>query len=257
MQAITHGIRIAGVAVLLVAGVALAVVLVRFNLKRRYIARCAAAASVADLERVYALIDQQGNVAPAGYVLARTNQRSAETRCIVPIPADLDGFPWAGQAIEVKVSKDVELEVVPADVAAPVLLGKVYRPVRVPRHAAKAAGKERNTFSPNRLVAGDPGLVAALQAICPRYPQELLAYLLCVGRNSFEFEPIDQARIGTSAAWAQGAELPTCDECRKRMQLVLQLPGTLVSTSQNHRGTFYLFGCGAHSQCTRVVRQFT
>ena len=250
-------LAVLGAAVLSVVVTALAAVLVRFNRKRIRIAQCASSATPEQLERIYSLIEQLGTVTSVGYVLARTNTVSSEARCLVPVPNELPGFPWAGRVIEATVSKTIEFQFVHADVAEPTLLGQVYRPVRVPRHQAKASAKERNTFSPELYVNNNAALVAALEAVCPEYPSDLLSYLLCIGRNSFEFEPIDQARIGTSPAWVQDPEHQTCEECKKRMQLVLQLPGSVLSKKAFHRGTFYLFGCPSHPHRTKTLGQFT
>lgn len=112
-------------------------------------------------------------------------------------------------------------------------------------------------FSPGDYVARSPALLDALTALCAAYPRELLAFLLCVGRESFEFEPIDQGRIGTTPAWVQDPEYPTCDHCRKRMQLIVQLPGMVISEKAFHRGTFFLFGCPVHPHHTKQLGQFT
>jgi hypothetical protein len=239
------------------AAIALAMVLVFFNRKRLNIARCAGSASQEQLERIYRLVEQIGTVPANGYVLARTNKRTGEMRGLIPVPNELSGFPWAGRIIEVRVSKDVDFQFVEVPVVEPSLLGHVYRPVSVPRHQTKGSAKQRNIFSPERYLVKNPGLLAELAVVCPKYPQELLSYLLCVGRESFEFEPIDQARIGTSPAWVQEPENQTCDECGKRMHLVLQLPGTVISEKAFHRGTFYLFGCLTHPHNTKSLGQFT
>jgi hypothetical protein len=139
----------------------------------------------------------------------------------------------------------------------PMLLGRVYRLVRVPRHQTKNSTKQRNAYSSQQYIAKNPALLSALGDVCRKYPDDLLSYLLCVGRESFEFEPIDQVRIGTSPAWVQDPEYPICDDCKKRMRLVLQLPGTLVSKKSFHRGTFYLFGCATHPHQTKSLGQFT
>ena len=239
------------------AVVALAIILVRFNLKRRHVARCAASATPEQLEHVYTLVEQTGTTASNGCVLARTNRSTGETRCLVPLPRDLPEFPWAGELIEVTASTGVEFRFVDAIAAEPTILGRVYRPVRVPRHQTKHSAKAHNTFAPERYVASSTQLQTALRAVCPAYPAELLAYLLCAGRESFEFEPVDQARIGTSPAWVQDAENPVCPECRKRMHLVLQLPGALVGDKAFRRGTFYFFGCVTHPHRTASLGQFT
>lgn len=239
------------------ATIALAWVLVRFNRKRLHIARCAGSASQEQLERIYALVEQIGTVPANGYVLARTNTRTSNTRCLIPVPSGLQGFPWSGRIVEVRVTKEVGFHLVEVPVVEPSLLGKLYRPVRVPRHQTKGSAKQRNIFSPASYIANNPDLLAALRGVCPKYPQELLSYLLCIGRESFEFEPIDQARIGTSPAWVQDPEHQTCDECGKRMHLVVQLPGLVISEKAFHRGTFYLFGCLVHPHLTKSVGQFT
>lgn len=236
---------------------AVAVVVVRFNRKRLYVCRCAEAATPEQLERIYTLVEQTGTVGANGYVLARTNLTTSETRCLVPIPKDPAEFPWGGKVIEATVATEVKFQFVDSAVAAPCLLGHVYRLVQVPRRKIKNSAKERNTFSPGRLAAGSIELSEALGVVCPKYPLELLSYLLCVGRASFEFEPIDQGRIGTSPAWVQDPEHQTCEECNKRMHLVLQLPGTVLSTKAFHRGTFYLFGCLIHPHRTKTLGQFT
>ncbi|MDL5031539.1 hypothetical protein QRD43_06420 [Pelomonas sp. APW6] len=250
-------LAVLGIVAASTAALALAVVLVRFNRKRLCVARCAATLTPEQLERIYSLVEQTGTTAANGYVLARTNKATTETRCLVPIPKELPQFPWAGRVVEATVSNTVELQFVEATAFEPSLLGHVYRPVQVPRHATKSSTKERNTFSPERYVADSAALSVALSTVCPKYPTELLSYLLCVGRESFEFEPIDQARIGTSPAWVQDPEHQICDECQKRMHLVLQLPGTLISRKAFHRGTFYLFGCVTHPDRTKTLGQFT
>jgi len=243
---------------LVVAACALAVIIFRFNQKRRHIAQCFSSASHEQLENIYALVERTGSVASNGYVLARTNQTVRQSRCLVPIPADLQGFPWSGRTVEATAANEVKFQFVEAAVTEPSLLGRIHRPVRVPRHRTKKSPtKQRNVFSTQQYIADSPALLSALQAVCPAYPEDLLSYLLCAGRDSFEFEPIDQARIGTSPAWVQDPEPVTCKECGKRMQLVVQLPGTLISRKAFRRGTFYLFGCAAHPHQIKTLGQFT
>lgn len=246
-----------GILALSAAAVALAIAILRARRKCLSIVRCAAAATPAQLDQIYTLVERTGTVAANGYVLARTLLRSEETRCLVPIPKDLADFPWAGQVIEITADEQVRLRFVETQVAAPTLLGQVYRPVEVPRHQTRNASKSRNSFAPERLVARSPELLAQLRVLSPRYPVELLSYLLCVGRASHEFEPIDQVRIGSSPAWVQDPEPQRCDVCGQRMRLVLQIPGTVISRSAFHRGTFYLFGCASHPDQTKTLGQFT
>jgi hypothetical protein len=100
-----------------------------------------------------------------------------------------------------------------------------------------------------------PELASALADICKGHPLETLSAVLCDGR--IEFEPIDQPRIGTSAAWVQQPEWQYCDSCRKRMKLILQLPGSCIGQKQYREGTLYLFGCGNHPLEIKSVVQFS
>ena len=136
---------LAGTAVL----ATLAVVLTRFNLKRRHIARCAATAAPDQLERIYALVEGTGTVAANGYVLGRTNNTSTEKRCLIPLPQGLPEFPWAGSTIEARASKAVSFHLVQTEVPQPCLLGHLYRPVRVPRHRARHQAKSAIRFRPS------------------------------------------------------------------------------------------------------------
>ncbi len=250
-------IKVLILVVLSAAALALAVALLRFNRKRVYVVRCAANATPEQLERIYSLVEQTGPVAANGFVLARTNRTSDDIGCVVPIPKELPDFPWRGRAIEIEVSKTVEFRFVESLATESSLLGQVYRPVRVPRHRLKNSNKDRNVFSPDRYLVNNNTLSTALEAVCPEYPKELLSYLLCVGGIGFEFEPLNQARIGTSPAWTQDPEYQTCDTCKKRMHLVLQMPGTVISKKAFREGTFYLFGCLAHPEQTKMICQFT
>jgi hypothetical protein len=246
-----------GAIAVFVVVIPLSVVLLRFNRKRLIIVRAAAAASASQLEHIYMLVERTGTVAVNGYVLARTNRRSDDSRCLIPIPTGLPKFPWAGKAVLVTTSSEVQFQFVDAAAVEPSLLGHVYRAVQVPRHQSHGSAKARNTFAPQKYVASSENLHAALKEVCPAYPTDLLSYLLCVGRANFEFEPIDQARIGTSPAWVQDPDHPVCKECGKRMALVLQMPGTTISKKAFQRGTFYLFGCVDHPDQTKSLGQFT
>jgi len=106
-------------------------------------------------------------------------------------------------------------------------------------------------------VKDSPLLRERLLAVCSKYPDGLLSYLLCAGRDSFEFEPVCQGRIGTSAAWVQGPAFQYCDRCKKRMLLIVQLPGTLLHRKALHGATFYFFGCKDHPDRTATVSRFT
>lgn len=246
-----------GILALSAGAVALVIAILRARRKCLFIVRCAAAATPTQLDQIYTLVERSGTVAANGYVLAITLLRCEETRSLVPIPKDLPDVPGAGQVIEVTIDEQVRVRFVEAYVAAPTLLGQVYRPVEVPRHHTRNASKSRNSFAPEHHVARSLEQLAKLQVLCACYTVELLSYLLSAGRVSQEFEPIDQVRIGSSPAWAQDPQPQSCDACWQRMRLVLQIPGTVISRTAFHRATFYLFGCASHPDQKKTLGQFT
>jgi hypothetical protein len=235
--------------------VVLAVVLIRFNLKRVHIRRRAAKATDAQLEAIYSLVEAIGTEPPRGCVLARTNRVAPDTFGIISFPDVLAEFPWKGRAVSVSSDLQQPFRFTHSPLAATQLVGRVFRPMQVPRRRGRS-GQVKSVLSPNRYISGNEALDAALRQVCPEYPAELLSYLLSAGADTFEFEPIDQARIGGSAAWVQDPELQKCDECGQTMALILQLPGSLLS-SRGSRGTFYWFGCRQHLDATKTVAQFT
>lgn len=232
----------------------MAVILIRFNRKRRHIIRCAKAASAEQLEAIYTRIAQIGTETPTCAVLARTNRHSNSDRdWSIPVPPYIE--TWAGRSISADSDSDIVFRFTTSPASEPVLRGQVYRTVPVPRHMTKS-GKARNQFSPRKYVASDPSLLNALAAVCPAFPGDLLAYLLAAGGETFEFDPMFQARIGGSPSWVQDAEFPECNECRKRMTLVLQLPGAILPGKPLAEATLYFFACVKHPDRTKTVSQF-
>jgi hypothetical protein len=233
--------------------------IVRFNLRRLRVIRAAAAATGEQLEEIYRLVEAGGSERANGFVLGRLNETADDASCRVAIPSELAEFPWAGMSVAVDVNTDVRFRFLNNTSnnsgEKTQLLGQRYRPVSVPRVQLKS-GKIRNQFFPSRHLKGNKKLREKLASICADDPAGLLSYLLCAGRAGFVFEPIDQGRIGTSAAWVQDPEFQYCDQCNNRMALILQLPGTLLH-KKLHRGTFYFFGCKRHADRTRTVAQFT
>jgi hypothetical protein len=247
------------IVVAVVAGgliLAFAAVIVFYNWKRVHIARVAANASDEQLESIYKLVEACGSEKPVGCLLARTNRTAQDATCMVSVPGWLEDFPWAGRTIIIEeAAREVSFRFAQDARATTQFLGKAFRAVAVPRNKSKS-GKARNVFSPNRYVLSNQALRPALQKICTKYPDELLSYLFNSGAETFEFDPIDQARIGTSPAWVQAAEFQVCSECRRRMALVLQVPGVMIAKGWAS-GTFYLFGCKQHPEITKTVVQFT
>jgi hypothetical protein len=234
----------------------LAVVLILYNLKRVRIIDAAARASEEQLHLIYDLIEQSGSEGPRGCVLARTNQRVADRVCVLTIPDSLEKFPWAGRTIAVDAGSEVTFRFTFEKVAAPQFLGKVYRPVGVPRFRLKS-GKVRASFLPENCVSNSDALRQALEKVCPRYPVDLLSYLLCGGAETFEFEAFNSALIGGRPEWVQDAEFPECDECKNRMALILQVPGTMLARGAYGESTFYFFGCKRHPEHTKTVGQWS
>ena len=230
-------------------------VIVPFNLKRRHIANCAAEADDDSLEEIYGLVEDLGETAPNGFVLAKTNRTLSDRSCCISVPSELEGFPWAGKTFCFEVSDDISFRLVPGSEEGAGFLGRSYRILAVPRFRTKT-GKLRNKFTPEQYVTLSDDLRRVLIRLCPRFPTELLAYLLCSGNDSFEFDDDMQARIGTSAAWVQSADFQHCDLCKRRMALVIQVPGTMLHPKKFQEGVFYLFGCKQHPEELKTVMQF-
>jgi hypothetical protein len=240
---------IAVIAALLAPFVAL---LLRFNRKRTGIMRGAAAATDAQLENVYLAIESTSAEPPTCAVLARTNRKSDEPSR-VPIPP-YAGI-WGGRAIVITSGDEPSFALADDGVTEAVLAGAVFRILAVPRHQTKT-GTSRNTFAPSSYLKGNAALLEALRAVDARHPAELLAYLLSAGRDSFEFDAMFQARIGGSASWVQGPVFLSCATCRKRLQLGLQLPGSLLPGKPRPSATYYLFGCANHPDELQTVEQY-
>jgi len=245
--------KIVAIVVIVLLLASLAVVLIRFNRKRIHIIKRAASATEAQLERIYCAIENKNGEPPTCAVLGRTNRTVPAMCAIIPIPEYVR--PWAGKSIVVTNNEKVALSLPDVPATEATIAGKVFRLVPIPRQQTKT-GKSRNLFSPKRYIAADPELMAALTDVCPRYPLEVLAYLLSAGIESFEFDPINQARIGGSPSWTQDAEFVNCSLCKKRMSMVLQLPGTLLPVKTKMRATFYLFGCPTHTEQSATVVQY-
>ncbi len=246
-------VKIIVIVVIALLLIPLAIVLIRFNLKRVRIIKQAISATDDQLERVYRAIERKQTEPPTCAVLARTNRTASPTAASIPIPDYVR--PWVGKSINIVNGVEVKFSLSDVRVTEPAIAGKVFRILPVPRRVTKT-GKSRNQLAPKQYISGNPELMAALSDISPRYPAEVLAYLLSAGMDSFEFDPINQARIGGRPSWIQDPEFVNCDECKKRMDLILQLPGTLLPGKPNARATFYLFGCPAHLDQTKTIVQY-
>jgi hypothetical protein len=232
---------------------ALAWITIRFNLKRRNVTQSLAQATPAQIERVLNLVESIGTEPAVGGILVRTNE-SASAGTVISIPSSLADFPWSGWSISIGFHPELAFALSEQKADETRLCGRRYMFLHIPRKKTKS-GKLRNIFDPSRYLRLRPDLAEALADICPNHPQETLSAILCNGR--VEFEPVDQPRIGASAEWMQSPEWQTCDTCKKRLMLVLQLPGTCVSEKRFREATIYLFGCPVHPKDTKQVVQFS
>jgi len=250
--------NLVGLIFLAVAAAAAAAVLyfvIAFNVKRRQVAACAAEAGDDALERIYRLVEDLGDTPSTTFVLGKTNRSTPEVSSRISVPDELEEFAWKGRTYQIDADEDVVFRRIDSPGGEARFMGKDYRPIAVPRSQTKS-GKFRNAFSPDKYYSASEDLRRALTALCPKYPMELLSYLVCSGRDSFEFDAEMQARIGASIAWVQSPEFPNCDECGRRMTLILQVPGTMLHPKRFHEGVFYLFGCKQHPDETKSVVQY-
>jgi hypothetical protein len=249
----------------------LAVLLIRYNRKRLHILRCVRSASQEQLEAIYSLLERL-QPEPSHRVLARTNREATEGDgltnqdglILVPpssspwtdqdglIPVPSSSSPWSGRVIAVRGGTEAVFDFVESAVTEPRLRGRIFRIVPMPPVTEADWDNVETVLS--RFVEEQPELKAALSALCPQYPAELLQCLLSAA-DTFALE--DQIQLGGSPSWVQDAEYPSCDLCRQQMSLIVQLPGTLLPGRSSPRGTFYFFGCLEHPDQTKTVAQFT
>lgn len=232
---------------------ALAWVLVRFNLKRRKVRDSLAQATPEEIGRVIDLVESIGTEQPVGGILIQTNE-PADAEAAISIPEGISDFPWSGRTATMSFGPDLSFDLTAEKTDETRLCGRKYKFMPIPRMRTKS-GKLRNLFDPARYMKLRPELEAALSDICSDHPAETLSAILCDGR--IEFEPIDQPRIGTSASWVQTPEWQSCDSCKKRMKLIIQIPGPCTGRKELREGTIYLFGCPDHPDETKQVLQYS
>lgn len=219
-----------------------------------------AQATPEQISRIKTLAQSIGTEPSAGVLLVEIEER-ADDQSAISIPGDIHDFPWVGQSVFLRfdpdpvhaVSSVFSVRDEPTD--RTVISGRVYRNMPVPRIRTKT-GKRRNVFSLTRYLELSPKLSSVVTAMCPEHPQEILSAILWNGRLEPP-EPIDQLRIGTSAAWIQSPEWQYCKRCRKRMRLIVQVPGPCADRKEYREGTLYLFGCAEHARETKGVVQFS
>jgi hypothetical protein len=157
--------------------------------------------------------------------------------------------------ISVSSGRDVSFAFVESTVPEPRLRGKIFRLVPMPPTTEDDWQNVGTVLV--KFVEENPQLKSTLAAICPNYPAQFLQYLLCPGVETFQLDSMDQVQLGGSPSWVQDEEFPLCGQCQKQMSLIVQAPGTLLPGKTIPRGTFFFFGCVAHSEMTKTVTQFT
>lgn len=241
----------------LAAAGAFASVIIRFNARRGAVIRAAAAIPDGELEAIYQMVESAGPEPSSSYILARTHLPAPDDTDSIEIPDEVGDVPWAGEQVIIQVvGEEVTFRRAPRDGQGTRLGGRRFRVVRVPQSRTRA-DQARRIYSPARYIAASPALKSALGNAFADDPQGLLGYLLAPGRDSHEFDDTFQARIAATPAWIQNAQVPACDRCRRRMRLIAQIPGGMITSSPQGEGAFYLFACAAHPDVTRTIAQRT
>lgn len=227
----------------------LIVSIIAFNRFRQIIIKAAQQIPHDKLLHIYELVEACGTEPHNGYILGKTNVTGAAGRNEIRIPDDITDFPWAGRSFEIHLGDEVSFNFTDRPAGESKLVAKIL--AHKDSTEKTKSGKLRNDFMPRIYLSKKPELRSALEEQCPGYSEELLSYLLCAGRESHEFDPIDQVRIGTSVLWVQLPEYRKCPDCRKTMILILQLPGILIQKKPLGDGTIYCSDAGSTQSTQR------
>lgn len=235
-----------------------AVSLVRFNLKRHVIIRSVRAATAAQLEAVYGIIEAAAAKDPGACLLVRSNEAAPSNQNVVALPASLPECPWAGKRLEIRgdlKDKPIIAVVDATSEARSALGGQLFRPLRLPARRGKSRRSARNVYAPSALLRMLPDLQPTLAAICPQHPTDTLTYLLGPGTESYEYEPLAQCRIASGITWIQGPEEPQCIACSTPPAFIMQIPGEMLSPRLGE-ANFYVFGCRTHTTHLMCLTQY-
>jgi len=231
----------------------LVVAAVQHSRKRHAVEKALAQATPEQISRIVDLAGSIGTEPSVGGVLVETDER-ASGQTVISIPENIHDFPWVGQSVFLTFDPEPAFSLSEESVAHTLICGRVYRYMAVPRIKTKT-GKLRNVFDLTRYPKLNPELSSAVAKVCEDYPQATLSAILWNG-NLDSPEPVDQLRIGTSAAWMQEPEWQYCGNCGKRMRLIVQFPGPCTEQKDYRDCTLYFFGCAAHPLETNSVVQF-
>lgn len=228
----------------------------RHTIKTKKIHQAVEAAGDDELVKIYQLIEDGGikTENSHAYLLGRSKTVSQDKMEYVYIPEALDNLPWAGKRVQFEMNNGLSLSIEATQKTDSLLGGRYYKAIKVPCMEI-IPGQYKNIYLPSRYIANNQALYSALQLVSPDFPESLLSYLVCPGKETYEFEPADQARIGRGLHWVQGNETPVCLECDKLMRYILQIPGNLLHHSGFKDSIIYVFGCNEHDDNIAHVLQ--
>lgn len=229
--------------------------IIKHNLKLKHISNSFKTATEDELKNIYQSIQSKSVIEATAAILAKTNIEDCEKGVFkLTIPKFLK--PWANRSIQADGTENIEINFTLNEESYDdyIIKGKKYQLIKVPRLVTKT-GKGRNQYSPRLLLSKNEELKVALNEVCEKYPLDLLTFLLNAGSDSFEDG--FQVRFGGSPAWVQGSNYQNCNICKKRMSLIVQLPGELLPHVTRNNGTFFFFGCEKHPEQTKTTCQFT
>ena len=233
----------------------LAIVVLRQRGIAQQVRQAIHSAAASDINDVYAAVARTGEGQAHAYILGRTNMKSSLAGNCIGLPQTLDRFPWSGKALYINTANRINAVIENDTDQQTRVGGNIYASIPVPM-ADNETGQGYPVFSPYKWLDGNHNLLASLRRISPRYPQQVLLYLVTPGEDNYAYEPDHQVRIGGGIAWVQKPEVPICDVCEERMRFILQCPGTLLDGGAEPEAIYYWFGCKTHSDNIQCITQY-
>ena len=182
--------------------------------------------------------------------LLYTTDKAKNFNNILTVPNSINS-PWSGLSIEIKITNKVETKIVKNRIENQVA-GKSFLAINIPRIQLRN-GKRQNVWASSRFLQKSESLNELFKSISKDKQAEALDYLLN-----------DQIRVSGGLEWLQSAEYPYCSQCKKRMNIIFQMPGTLFPKSASfdiHESEIYIWLSGAPRQirnsCTVWIKKLT
>ena len=233
---------------------ALVFIYIRHKQKLKSIHEALASTDLQTLTDIYSEVEKCGSSHSGGHILGRTGITSEKNVNRVVFPDNVPGFPWTGKTLEIKLDGALKLSISDSNEQQSILGGEKFVLIKIPSVEARP-GQYVDLYLPNRYINVNPDLLSKLKSLCPQYPEQFLAHLLCPGTHGYEFEPTDQIRIGNGISWVKSRELFYCGICEKKMSLILQMPGNVIDATQFRNEVIYLFGCRDHPHIFKHIVQ--